>query len=85
MGYAWKSQSSSQPAGLNCAVSKSGFESALLPQVLKLVAEKLFRLDEELLRKWGEVFWRRMCDAYLRLHASAFVKQVGRVHCLFQL
>ena len=44
------------------------------PQVLKLIAEHLFDWDEDLLRKWGEVFWRRMCDAYVRLHATPFVR-----------
>ena len=45
-----------------------------IPQVLKLIAEHLFDWDEDLLRKWGEVFWRRMCDAYVRLHATPFVR-----------
>eukprot|EP00195_Chlamydomonas_chlamydogama_P014331 CAMPEP_0202913874 /NCGR_PEP_ID=MMETSP1392-20130828/61677_1 /ASSEMBLY_ACC=CAM_ASM_000868 /TAXON_ID=225041 /ORGANISM="Chlamydomonas chlamydogama, Strain SAG 11-48b" /LENGTH=777 /DNA_ID=CAMNT_0049605309 /DNA_START=18 /DNA_END=2351 /DNA_ORIENTATION=- len=43
-------------------------------QVLKLVAEQLLGLDDNLLRQWGEVFWRRLCDVYIRLHAHPFVR-----------
>ena len=43
-------------------------------QVLKLVAEHLFDWDEDLLAKWGDASWRRLADAYVRLHAAPFVR-----------
>ncbi|KAG1669008.1 hypothetical protein FOA52_000601 [Chlamydomonas sp. UWO 241] len=50
---------------------------ACCQKVLKLVAEAVFAWDEELLCKWGEVFWVRMADAYVRLHAGPYVRAAG--------
>jgi hypothetical protein len=43
-------------------------------QIVQLMAEYLFDQSETWIRKWGEVFWRRMCDAYLRLHATPYLR-----------
>ncbi len=54
--------------------NKSHNPEACCQQLLKLVAEYLFNWDEDLLQKWGEVFWRCMSDAYVRLHATPFMR-----------
>eukprot|EP00955_Chlamydomonas_euryale_P093647 364795-Chlamydomonas_euryale.AAC.28 len=46
-------------------------------QVLKLVAEAVFVWDMELLRQWGDLFWRRFSDAYVRLHAAPYVRSAA--------
>ena len=50
-----------------------------VPQVLKLVAEHLFDWDEDLVKKWGEVSWRRSDVG--RSYGTKFDGVGGQVMC----